>query len=229
MGMRSRRTSPLPPRTGPAAGWSSSTTCLATTGPRRRSCGGSPNSATTRSARTCTGVTRPEPRPTTPPPPRGPTAACPTTGSSATWRRCRAPALAAEVERKDRRDRVLLGRPPGRAGRVQPRSRSGRRLLRRVRRRHATGGPPGHQPRRSAAEPACPLLGLFGNEDQHPSPEQVDELDEILTDQHKPHEFHRYDDAGHAFFSVDRPAYRVAAANDGWEQIAAFYATHLGG
>ena len=76
---------------------------------------------------------------------------------------------------------------------------------------------------------SAPLLGLFGNEDSHPSPEQVNELDEILTSQGKPHEFHRYDDAGHAFFSVDRPAYRVAAANDGWEQITEFYKTNLGG
>jgi carboxymethylenebutenolidase len=75
----------------------------------------------------------------------------------------------------------------------------------------------------------CPLLGLFGNEDQYPTPEQVDELDEILTAENKPHEFHRYDDAGHAFFSVDRPSYRVAAANDGWERIEAFYKTNLGG
>ena len=75
----------------------------------------------------------------------------------------------------------------------------------------------------------APLLGLFGNEDSYPSPEQVNELDEILTSLDKPHEFHRYDDAGHAFFSVDRPSYRVAAANDGWERITTFYATHLGG
>jgi carboxymethylenebutenolidase len=75
----------------------------------------------------------------------------------------------------------------------------------------------------------APLLGLFGNEDSHPSPEQVDELDQILTSEDKPHEFHRYDDAGHAFFAVDRPAYRPAAANDGWERIGAFYTTHLGG
>jgi carboxymethylenebutenolidase len=75
----------------------------------------------------------------------------------------------------------------------------------------------------------CPLLGLFGNDDQYPSPEQVDELDEILTRENKPHEFHRYDNAGHAFFSVDRPAYRVEAANDGWEQIETFYTTYLGG
>src|SRR5665648_422862 len=81
-----------------------------------------------------------------------------------------------------------------------------------------------------AASSGCaPLLGLFGQEDSHPSPEQVAELDEILTAHGKPHEFHSYDDAGHAFFAVDRPAYRVAAANDGWERIAAFYTTHLGG
>lgn len=75
----------------------------------------------------------------------------------------------------------------------------------------------------------CPLLGLFGNDDAHPSPDQVDELDRILDELGKPHEFHRYDGAGHAFFSVDRPAYRVAAANDGWERITAFYQTNLGG
>ena len=74
----------------------------------------------------------------------------------------------------------------------------------------------------------APLLGLFGNDDQHPSPEAVDELEKILTDNDKPHEFHRYDGAGHAFFSVDRPSYRVEAANDGWEQVTAFFATNLG-
>jgi carboxymethylenebutenolidase len=73
----------------------------------------------------------------------------------------------------------------------------------------------------------APLLGLFGNEDSHPSPAHVDELEQRLTELGKPHEFHRYDDAGHGFFGVDRVSYRVAAANDGWEQIAAFYATHL--
>ena len=75
----------------------------------------------------------------------------------------------------------------------------------------------------------CPLLGLFGNEDSYPSPEQVDELEQILRDNGKTYEFHRYDDAGHAFFAVDRRAYRVAAANDGWERIAGFYATYLAG
>ena len=74
---------------------------------------------------------------------------------------------------------------------------------------------------------SAPLLGLFGNEDHSPSPEHVDELDQRLTDLGKPHEFHRYDDAGHAFFAVDRPSYRVSAANDGWERVADFFRTHL--
>ncbi|WP_236007820.1 dienelactone hydrolase family protein [Nakamurella leprariae] len=73
-----------------------------------------------------------------------------------------------------------------------------------------------------------PLLGLFGNEDRYPSPDDVDELERLLTAHGKTFEFHRYDDAGHAFFSNDRPSYRVHAANDGWERVAAFFTTHLG-
>lgn len=73
----------------------------------------------------------------------------------------------------------------------------------------------------------CPLLGLFGADDQYPSPAHVAELDEILTANAKAHEFHTFEGAGHSFFSVDRPAYSVAAANRGWELIADFYAQHL--
>ncbi len=75
----------------------------------------------------------------------------------------------------------------------------------------------------------APLLGLFGNDDQYPTPAHVDELEQILVEHGKPYEFHRYDGAGHAFFAVDRPSYRVAAANDGWERIESFYKTYLGG
>jgi carboxymethylenebutenolidase len=74
----------------------------------------------------------------------------------------------------------------------------------------------------------CPLLGLFGADDKFPGPEQVGELEQILTEHSKTYEFHSYEGAGHSFFSIDRPAYNVAAANDGWEQIEAFYGKHLG-
>jgi len=97
-----------------------------------------------------------------------------------------------------------------------------------------TGTPPENFPmRRNIVDQLpnlrAPLLGLFGAEDQYPSPEQVAELREILAANGKPFEEHTYEDAGHAFFAVDRPAYRVAAANDGWQRIAAFYGTHLKG
>jgi carboxymethylenebutenolidase len=74
----------------------------------------------------------------------------------------------------------------------------------------------------------APLLGLFGAEDAHPSPAEVAQLSEILAANGKQFEVHSYPDAGHAFFAVDRPSYRVAAANDGWEKIADFFAANLG-
>ena len=38
----------------------------------------------------------------------------------------------------------------------------------------------------------CPLLGLFGNDDQFPNPAQVDELEEALKAAGKTYEFRRY-------------------------------------
>ena len=74
----------------------------------------------------------------------------------------------------------------------------------------------------------CPILGLFGKDDQYPSPEQVAELEQLLKDSGKEYEFHSYEGAGHAFFAVDRPAFRPEAAKDGWTKITAFYGKHLG-
>jgi carboxymethylenebutenolidase len=74
---------------------------------------------------------------------------------------------------------------------------------------------------------SCPLLGLFGAEDSHPSPEQVAELEQALKAAGKTYEFHTYEGAGHAFFAVNRPSYRVEAANDGWQRIWDFYGQYL--
>jgi carboxymethylenebutenolidase len=74
---------------------------------------------------------------------------------------------------------------------------------------------------------SCPLLGLFGEDDSYPSPAQVAELEEALKANGKTYEFHSYPNTGHSFFSVNRPAYRVEAANDGWEKIFAFYGKYL--
>jgi carboxymethylenebutenolidase len=80
-----------------------------------------------------------------------------------------------------------------------------------------------------AKDLSCPLLGLFGAEDKYPTPAETAELSAELDRLGKEHEFHTYDHAGHAFFSVNRPSYRVEAANDGWDRIWAFYGRLLAG
>ena len=100
---------------------------------------------------------------------------------------------------------------------------------------YVTGTPPADWPLKvtnlvdQLPELRCPLLGLFGKEDKYPSPEQVDELQSILSSNGKSFERHDYDDAAHAFFAVDRPSYRPLAAVDGWQRIETFYGNHLGG
>jgi len=84
-------------------------------------------------------------------------------------------------------------------------------------------GPIGHL----AKDLSGPLLGLFGAEDQHPSPEATAQLEELLKEHGKEYEFHTFADAGHAFFAVDRPAYRPQAAVEGWKLILDFFARHL--
>jgi carboxymethylenebutenolidase len=68
----------------------------------------------------------------------------------------------------------------------------------------------------------CPILGLFGEEDHNPTPEQVARHEEELKRYGKHYEFHMYPDAGHGFFYYHRPAYRVEQAVDGWHKVFAF-------
>ncbi len=75
----------------------------------------------------------------------------------------------------------------------------------------------------------APLLGLFGNDDQNPSPEQVNTLEAALKQHGKRYDFHRYDGAGHGFFYYDRPAYRQQQAMDGWSKVFAFFDRELAG
>jgi carboxymethylenebutenolidase len=79
------------------------------------------------------------------------------------------------------------------------------------------------------AELPCPILGLFGEEDQNPTPGQVAALEAELKRHGKTFEFHMYPNAGHGFFYYDRPAYRPEQAVDGWKKVFAFLAKYIGG
>jgi len=74
----------------------------------------------------------------------------------------------------------------------------------------------------------CPVLGIFGNDDQSPSPEDVNDYEQALVDADVLHEFHRYDGAGHGFqdhTNADR--YRQEQAEDAWSKAVAFFARQL--
>ncbi len=76
------------------------------------------------------------------------------------------------------------------------------------------------------AEITCPLLGLFGNDDENPSPQDVDKFAAEFDRLGKTCEFHRYDGAGHAFLNFMRPSFREQAAADAWRKCLAFLRAH---
>jgi len=74
----------------------------------------------------------------------------------------------------------------------------------------------------------CPVIGFFGNEDTNPSPDDVNKIDAELTRLGKPHEFHRYNEAAHAFQNFLDPArYRARPARGSWSEMLAFFSQHL--
>ena len=74
---------------------------------------------------------------------------------------------------------------------------------------------------------SCPLLGIFGNDDRFPSPQEVDKLEAVLKELGKDYEFHRYDGAGHGIWYYDKPMYRQEAAMDSWDKVLEFFDKHL--
>lgn len=79
------------------------------------------------------------------------------------------------------------------------------------------------------ADLSCPLLGLFGNDDQSPSPEQVNLHENELKRHNKTYEFYRYDGAGHGFWYYDRQNYRPQQAMEAWQKTFAFFGRYLAG
>ena len=75
---------------------------------------------------------------------------------------------------------------------------------------------------------SCPILGLFGEEDQSPTPEQVAQHEQELKKLGKTYKFHMYPEAGHGFFYYHRPNYRQEQAVDGWQKIFTFLEKYLG-
>ena len=76
---------------------------------------------------------------------------------------------------------------------------------------------------------ACPILGLFGEEDANPTLDDVAKIDGELTRLGKAHEFHNYGGAGHGFHCEVRGSYRPEAAQDAWGKAIAWFDANLKG
>lgn len=75
----------------------------------------------------------------------------------------------------------------------------------------------------------CPVIGFFGNEDQNPSPEDVDDYSAALTEAGVEHVFHRYDGAGHAFQNFpSEEKYHHVSSEDAWGKVMAYFKEKLG-
>jgi carboxymethylenebutenolidase len=77
------------------------------------------------------------------------------------------------------------------------------------------------------ADLSCPLLGLFGADDQSPSPAHVAELEAALKAAGKTYEFHSYEGANHGFMQVDTARYHAQSAVDAWQHILAWFGRYL--
>jgi carboxymethylenebutenolidase len=73
----------------------------------------------------------------------------------------------------------------------------------------------------------CPMIGFFGAEDTNPSPEDVKRIDAELARLGKWHEFHSYNNAGHAFHNFTGERYRERAARASWGELLAFLTEYL--
>ncbi len=80
--------------------------------------------------------------------------------------------------------------------------------------------------REQAQRISCPLLGLYGGDDQRIN-SQVPAFAEVMRELGKPFEHHIYDGAPHAFFNDTRPSYRVGAARDAWARTLTLFAQHV--
>ncbi len=73
----------------------------------------------------------------------------------------------------------------------------------------------------------CPIMGHFGEDDKNPSPADMRKLDAEMTRLGKPHEFHSYSNAAHAFANFGSANYRELAATTSWPRTFGFFAKHL--
>jgi carboxymethylenebutenolidase len=77
-----------------------------------------------------------------------------------------------------------------------------------------------------AADLHCPVLGLYGAQDQSIPVDTVNKMAAACKAAAKTCEFKIYPDAPHGFNADYRPSYRAADAKDGWGRMLAWFKEH---
>lgn len=84
------------------------------------------------------------------------------------------------------------------------------------------------QPLDAVRELQCPLLGLFGEDDEFITRDDIRELEQRLAGCRAPSEVMVYPGAGHAFMNETREdAFRPEIAADAWARVVAFFQREL--
>jgi len=89
---------------------------------------------------------------------------------------------------------------------------------------HAEGGP---APIELTGNIRCPIIIFDGEEDRHPSPEEVGQTAAELARHGIVHEVHVYPGVGHAFMTARGERRRQAVIDDAWTRLFAWFDTHL--
>ncbi len=74
-----------------------------------------------------------------------------------------------------------------------------------------------------------PVLGLFGEEDQNPTPDDVATIAAEMQKHGRKHQFHTYPGCGHGFHCDGRSSYRPEAAANAWGKTLAWFDQYLEG
>ena len=73
-----------------------------------------------------------------------------------------------------------------------------------------------------------PVIGFSGDQDQNPSPDDMDKISAELTRLGIAHDFHLYEGAGHAFQNfLSDERYRETATKDSWAKTVTFLQQNL--
>ena len=89
------------------------------------------------------------------------------------------------------------------------------------------GGEGGPSPLELTGNIRCPVIVFDGEEDKHPSPDEVRKTEAELARHGVVHEVHIFPGVGHAFMSAEGPRHKPEVVEEAWSRLFAWFHKHL--